>query len=630
MSLRSMFSAVSGLQSDSNWLDVIGNNISNTNTVGYKSSRVGFADQYSQSLFGGSGDNTSNGLGGVNPMEVGLGTRLESIETLFTQGVTQSTGNPLDVSIQGNGFLLAKQDGNTYLTRSGVLSFDSQGYLTDQNGGLIQGYSSSLQEQTTVINSFSNIPGSPAVTISSSLVVDSSNPTSISNIQISNNLVLPAKPTTEIDFQGNLDSLQQAANPGGILDMAPGGQPVLPIAWNAYFFPPGIAMDSTRLVPTVIPGGGYPNFGQDFAFQQVSNLSATVAFPILNGGIDLAGMIGLGGNYAWEQQPPMPPADQAAIQVYDSLGNPRQITLQFYQIDDLGGGGVNNPAGPNQVCYAWYAFDTTGGVPVKTSNLLGGTGIVEGEQLPPFNSWVYDRGIPNNIYMGDFVWFNTDGSLATTGGSGGPDNTPPGVPNFMTVPRLYLPPFNTNPATSPLPTQGAGIDAISLNFGAFGVLGTGRRNGLYSDAEGSYQIVNGISTYVPKSTAAAVSQNGYPDGLLQSMDFQEDGVLMGSFSNGQKTALAQVALANVENAEGLDKVGSNYFSTSTNTGEFILGVAGKNGFGLVQGGTLERSNVDLSTEMVSLIQAQRSFNSNARAMASTVETMSTQEKLGQQ
>ncbi len=625
-----MFSAVSGLQSDSNWLDVIGNNISNTNTVGYKSSRVGFADQYSQSLFGGSGDNTSNGLGGVNPMEVGLGTRLESIETLFTQGVTQSTGNPLDVSIQGNGFLLAKQDGNTYLTRSGVLSFDSQGYLTDQNGGLIQGYSSSLQEQTTVINSFSNIPGSPAVTISSSLVVDSSNPTSISNIQISNNLVLPAKPTTEIDFQGNLDSLQQAANPGGILDMAPGGQPVLPIAWNAYFFPPGIAMDSTRLVPTVIPGGGYPNFGQDFAFQQVSNLSATVAFPILNGGIDLAGMIGLGGNYAWEQQPPMPPADQAAIQVYDSLGNPRQITLQFYQIDDLGGGGVNNPAGPNQVCYAWYAFDTTGGVPVKTSNLLGGTGIVEGEQLPPFNSWVYDRGIPNNIYMGDFVWFNTDGSLATTGGSGGPDNTPPGVPNFMTVPRLYLPPFNTNPATSPLPTQGAGIDAISLNFGAFGVLGTGRRNGLYSDAEGSYQIVNGISTYVPKSTAAAVSQNGYPDGLLQSMDFQEDGVLMGSFSNGQKTALAQVALANVENAEGLDKVGSNYFSTSTNTGEFILGVAGKNGFGLVQGGTLERSNVDLSTEMVSLIQAQRSFNSNARAMASTVETMSTQEKLGQQ
>ncbi len=629
MGLRSMFSSVSGLQSDSNWLDVIGNNISNANTVGYKGSRVEFASQFDQGLFGGSADNPSAGSGGTDPVGVGLGTRMQSIDTLFTQGATQDTGNPLDVSIQGNGFLIAKKDGQTYLTRAGNLTFDSQGNLVDQNGGLIQGYSASLTQEDTVINSTSNVPGSPAVTISASLTVDSSNPASITNIQVNPDMTLPAQPTTEVTFQGNLDSFQQASNPGGITDLAPGGNPILPVAWNAYFFPPGIAMDPTRLVPTALQGGGYPNFGQDFALQQEGNLSATTAFPILNGGISLSGMIGLGGTYAWDQVPPITPADQASIQIYDSLGNPRNITIQFYQIDDLGAAGINNPAGPNQVCYAWYAFDTTGGVPVKTSNLLGGTGIVEGDNLPEFNNWLYDRGINNNVYMGDFVWFNTDGSLASSGGSGGPDNTPPGVPNFMTVPRIYIPAFNVNPPASPIPTQGAGIDAIFLNFGSYGVLGTGRRNGLYSDGEGSYQIINGVSTYVPKQTAAAVSQNGYADGTLQGLGFQEDGTLLGSFSNGQKAPLAQLALANVQNEEGLERVGGNYFAASANTGEFQMGVAGKNGFGLVQGGTLEQSNVDLTTEMVTLIQAQRSFNSNARMLATNVETMQTQEQLGQ-
>src|SRR5258708_3836984 len=152
MGLRDMFSAISGLQANSTWLDVIGNNISNTNTVAYKASRVEFADQISQTLFGGTGDNTGSNLGGVNPEQVGLGTRVASITTLFTEGTIQQTGRSTDVAIQGNGFLIAKSGTQTLYTRAGNLNFDSQGNLVDQNGGLIQGFNASIKFTTREIN----------------------------------------------------------------------------------------------------------------------------------------------------------------------------------------------------------------------------------------------------------------------------------------------------------------------------------------------------------------------------------------------------------------------------------------------------------------------------------------------
>src|SRR5581483_480864 len=148
MGLRDMFSAISGLQANSTWLDVIGNNISNSNTVAYKASRVEFSDQFSQTLFGGTGGNQSAGLGGVDPEQIGLGTRVASITTLFTEGALQNTGISTDVAIVGSGFLVAKSGSSTLLTRAGNLTFDSNGNLTDQNGGLIQGLTATVQYTT--------------------------------------------------------------------------------------------------------------------------------------------------------------------------------------------------------------------------------------------------------------------------------------------------------------------------------------------------------------------------------------------------------------------------------------------------------------------------------------------------
>src|SRR6185369_5732058 len=179
MSLRAMFSAISGLQAHSTWLDVIGNNLSNVNTVAYKASRVEFADQFSQTLWEGSGDNASSNLGGTNPEQLGLGTRVGSIQLLFDHGATLTTGNATDIAIQGAGFLVAKSGAHTYYTRAGNLTFDGSGYLVDQNGGFIQGYTASTTFTQRVLNTTSSVAGQPAVITDASLKLDNTNSANI-------------------------------------------------------------------------------------------------------------------------------------------------------------------------------------------------------------------------------------------------------------------------------------------------------------------------------------------------------------------------------------------------------------------------------------------------------------------
>ena len=137
--LRSMFSAVSGLRSHQTMMDVVGNNIANVNTTGYKSNSVVFEDLLSQTLKG-AGAPTSD-VGGTNPAQVGLGVRAAGITTSFVQGAAQSTGRSTDLAIQGDGFFVVKQGSEELFTRAGSLSLDASGRLATVDGAIIQGWS---------------------------------------------------------------------------------------------------------------------------------------------------------------------------------------------------------------------------------------------------------------------------------------------------------------------------------------------------------------------------------------------------------------------------------------------------------------------------------------------------------
>ena len=136
---RALFSGVSGLKVHQTRMDVIGNNISNVNTIGFKGSRTTFSDMLSQLQSGAAAPTTTRG--GVNPRQIGLGVSVESIDLVFTDSSPQQTGRNTDLALSGNGLFVLKAGDQEYYTRNGGFAFDEQGYYVMPGNGLrVQGW----------------------------------------------------------------------------------------------------------------------------------------------------------------------------------------------------------------------------------------------------------------------------------------------------------------------------------------------------------------------------------------------------------------------------------------------------------------------------------------------------------
>ena len=136
--LRSLFSGITGLRAHQTMMDVVGNNISNVNTTGFKSSTTVFEDTLSQMVRAAAAP--GQGLGGLNPAQVGLGVQLGGISTNFGQGSAQTTNKTSDLMIQGDGFFIMKKGNEEVYTRAGNFNFDTDGRLTNNQGFTVQGY----------------------------------------------------------------------------------------------------------------------------------------------------------------------------------------------------------------------------------------------------------------------------------------------------------------------------------------------------------------------------------------------------------------------------------------------------------------------------------------------------------
>ncbi|HXF99833.1 MAG TPA: flagellar hook protein FlgE [Bacteroidota bacterium] len=176
----SLFSGISGLRNHQVMLDVIGNNISNINTIGFKGSRALFAEMFSQarlSAYRPTGEN-----GGVNPQQVGLGASIGAIQSLFTQGNLEGTGSPTDLAVSGVGFFVVRRGGREYLTRVGNFTFDAAGNMVlPSNGAILQG---------RLADPDGTIPVDAPIT----------------NLRFAFDRKAPARATTTVKLVGNLDS----------------------------------------------------------------------------------------------------------------------------------------------------------------------------------------------------------------------------------------------------------------------------------------------------------------------------------------------------------------------------------------------------------------------------------------
>ena len=180
--MRSLFSGISGLKVHQTKMDVIGNNISNVNTVGFRSSSVNFTDVYYQTTQSASGPNASTGAAGTNAVQIGLGANVAAISVdLSGTGATQRTDRGMDLMINGDAFLIVSSSNNTYFTKSGALDIDANGTLyCTTNGASVLGWrvdeNGDIRKDTAATlnlmgpeNSFSDPSATTAITLSGNI-----------------------------------------------------------------------------------------------------------------------------------------------------------------------------------------------------------------------------------------------------------------------------------------------------------------------------------------------------------------------------------------------------------------------------------------------------------------------------
>lgn len=249
--MRALWAGVSGLRNHQTRMDVIGNNIANVNTVGYKASRVTFQDMLSQTLQGAAGP--SGTVGGTNPMQVGMGMAVASIDTVFTDGAPQATGKQTDLAISGQGFFQLSSDNGvtkTY-TRDGAFDFDTEGnYVVPNTGYKVLGYQ---------IDALGNPTGAAAP------------------IKIDKTALMPGKESTSLTFTGNLlaSSTASDATLSAALNSAKQANAAAAAA-AAITSPPATA---ASVAAAVVAAAAVPGSNISAADVAIANTAATLPAP---------------------------------------------------------------------------------------------------------------------------------------------------------------------------------------------------------------------------------------------------------------------------------------------------------------------------------------------------------------
>lgn len=599
--LKSLFSGVTGLQSHQIAMDVESNNIANVNTIGYKYSRANFSDllaQTNQIATAPQGE-----LGGKNAVQIGLGTTVNSITRIHSQGSIQNTDKNTDVAIQGDGFFIVSADGgNTYkYTRAGDFKFDASGNFVDNNGFIVQGW---LRDEDTGL-------------------VDSTAP--ITNIQIPSGLTTPAFASTEITVKANLSSsaIVDQFSPtyqistAGVITTADGRTVAAADAedMGIMFNGSGEAFQLSPATAASLAGGGQ---GMTISFDggvTVRDFRYTDGTP--PAGLVAAGTLGLvNDTYYFNSAADL----RGALQTFSQLTSAGSTV----EVNDQGKFVLRNTAGTalavevdpivdaNTIENARFteAFATmAGALPVGTSV----------KQSQPINTATHATSIDIYDSLGGkhtvSINFRKDSVNTTTGFTDWRYNVTVPVPGSLSgaiAPNLNILDggiitFDSNGALSTYnipsidfsPNNGAAANQqVNLNFGTLGAY-------------------DGITSFDNDSGTSGISQDGYPGGDLVGIRIDQSGTLVGSFTNGRSFGLAQIGMAKFSNNEGLVSDGGNVYLQSANSGDPIIGTAATAGRGFMQSSALEASNVDLSKSLTQLIIIQRGYQANGKTITTS-------------
>ena len=681
MSIRSLLSGVSGLRNFQFQLDVVGNNIANSQTPGFKSQRVTFQDLLTQTIRGATAPAADGSVGGTNPQEVGLGTSVGAIDTDFTQGNILNTGRLTDLAIQGEGFYKLSDGTNTFYSRAGAFDIDSAGNLVSTTTGyIVQGFNAT----TGVLSS------------------------TVENIQLPVGVVLPAQETTTVSLVGNLDSsdsqsgsiletesllareltasnndidgLYASGSLGGrIAGMQSGtssvtfndgtgattytyttGTPAadqfnsiadLASEINVDYAGVTVTVDASGQIDVTDGGGG------STITMSSNNSSLNTALSTLNG------VLGGGGNAQSDEFSHTAISTDLLTNMLNSTGTHLGVavgnTLSFNA--DIGGLAVS-PTPTLAVAIGTTLDDfadaittnlkitnTADNVEVTSSGSIritgdGGTDFaisnvditsnIGGEFDNVFDStsgnYTTLQSAGDN-YTTSFVAFDTDGAQHTvTMRFNIRDAVGGNARWFWTVDSVETSSGTTETITSPARSFGDphgtilfdGDGSLESPTGTSIVINT---TGIGDDINlsvdfGTIDAFDGLVSFENTSSGRFADITGFASGELQTITVNTEGIVTGNFTNGQNQTLAQVVLSLFDNASGLSKQGQNLFSATINSGVGSDGAPNVGGRGSLIPSALEGSNVDLAQEFINLITAQRGFQTNARVIT-TADTI---------
>jgi len=554
-------SGVSGLQAHQQMLDVAGNNLANVNTTAFKASRILFSELLSETLRKASQPTTSTG--GTNPVQMGSGVGVSGISPNMSQGNIVSTGNSLDMALEGVGYFVLS-DGQQYVyTRAGAFAVDQDSYLVDPgNGYRVQRIGSAGEADGFQVAGDSNmhVPYDVAmaakatgeVTVSSNLSADATS-TAQTNVLMSNQAFTTSSGTAADDSTA-ISALSQFT--AGTLTSAT-------ITVSGYDHDGNALVDAGGLTISVDPADA----------TTVDDLIAHI-----NSVLDAGGTAGANGVATLVN-------GEICITDAESGYSLSDMKLEF---SNSGTAGLEMPS--------YFEVATVGGDEVKNISITvydsqGGEHVLSGAfvRTDTANTWdMVLTSITGDVGELDFdgrrisgIEFNaSDGSYAGL-------NSTTGDTSQFTVTFAHDP---ANPQT------------IEISMGTAGQL-------------------DGLTQFAGDSTAVANSQDGYSSGRLSSVSINQEGVLIGAFSNGVKKNIGILQIALFQNTSGLENIGGSYFIPSANSGEAVATQALTGGAGTVHGGSLEKSNADVATEFVNLINAQNGFQANARTIRVATEIL---------
>ena len=599
--MRSLFSGVAGLRTHQTKMDVIGNNIANVNTTGYKSQSVTFRDLMYQTTQAASGANAETGLGGINARQIGLGVTTAAINTAIAQqGSAQTTNNPFDIMISGDNFFVVSNGSENLFTRDGSFYVDGAGNLAMTSTGYrVMGWqvdpATGAPKKDTVSalkvmeDSIMTYPPDGTSEGRVTGIVDRND----KNVHTTSGRIM------NFEFYDNAGYLYTARFS------------IHATSTNGRYY---IALDDIRDSTGASVGAdvlGRTNFGSTMEVETSINytpLNGTSAAS-LAGDIEFTDATGATlGNQAINTEITVDAAmDDFLEKVYGIKGNSTATPpIGKIKIDAEGGLSVLEPADAKTTFYAPIAgVDSEVTNKVLTVSHADGTSV----QLTPGGPYVPDDGAPapSIADLAKYYGLNvTDEKVKEIMVN---DNGSITVTKKDVDKAAYL---EFDPGTGKFVSVGGSGEGL-ITLGLSGANGTSFKDINLNFSTCSNVNNNGSSTISSAKGDSDGLGSGRAMGEMISLSVAQDGIITAAYDNGMSRCLGQIATAAFANPSGLEKVGDNLYQATRNSGDFDgIGTDITDGGGKMQSGVLEMSNVDLSQEFTEMITTQRGFQANSR------------------